>query len=543
MLFNSIDFLIFFPAVTVVYFVIPRKFRYIWLLVASYWFYMSWNPRYALLMLFSTVITYAGGRALGSMQETSGRSGRIIDENRDSEADEYPEKRRNSQRPRRKNSNWGKRKRVLFLCAFANLGLLCIFKYLNFILESVEKILHVTGFSGSAPRIDLLLPVGISFFTFQSLSYTIDVYNGRIRPERSFFRYALFVSFFPQLVAGPIERSGRLLPQIQRLEEIDLWKEENIRNGAMLMAWGYFQKLVIADRASILVKRVFSNYTEYGCIEIVIALLLFAIQLYCDFGGYSNIARGAAGIMGIKLMQNFRQPYLARDFKDFWRRWHISLTSWFTDYLYMPLGGSRKGFVRKYINILIVFAVSGLWHGAEWSYVVWGLLNAMYRFLEDFYEAVGRAVRRIRSADRNKKRQEDSQHVLSKGKETMWSVSRRIRKAVLVFVAYAFSLTFFRADNISDAVGMLRQAVSAVSLHSVLELGYKRWDWAILLIAIGILLFVDIVHEKGISLFQWVDRQETWLRWLLYLGLVWSAILFGIYGPKYAAGEFIYFRF
>lgn len=220
-----------------------------------------------------------------------------------------------------------------------NLGILFIFKYANFAIGNINKIMSLMGVTTIERRLDLLLPVGISFYTFQALSYTFDVYKKDIVPEKNLLKYALYVSFFPQLVAGPIERSTRLLPQVQNVENINVWDYNRIRDGLILMLWGFFQKLVIADRASILVDNVINNYINYGFFEISIAVFLFAFQIYCDFGGYSNIARGAAKVMGFDLMLNFRQPYLAKSIKEFWRRWHISLTSWFTDYLYIPLGG------------------------------------------------------------------------------------------------------------------------------------------------------------------------------------------------------------
>lgn len=336
MLFNSIDFLIFFPIVTAIFFVIPRKLKTLWLLVTSYYFYMSWNPKYAALIAISTVITFI--------------SGVLIE----------------------KTKGWYGKKLVVITSLVSNLVILGIFKYADFALQTLSLIISQMGLETIDKRLDLLLPVGISFYTFQALSYTIDVYRGNIKAERNVLRYALFVSFFPQLVAGPIERSGNLLCQIQKLAETKLWDFVRVREGLLLMTWGLFQKLVIADRASILVNQVYSNYRDYGFLELVIASVLFAFQIYCDFGGYTNIARGAARVMGISLMQNFQQPYFAANIRDFWRRWHISLTSWFTDYLYIPLGGNRKGTVRQYVNILIVFGLSGLWHGASWHFVAWG---------------------------------------------------------------------------------------------------------------------------------------------------------------------------
>lgn len=306
MLFNSIDFLIFFPIVVFIYFIIPRKARYVWLLAASYYFYMGWNPRYAILIALSTVITYVSSIFI----EKSQNAGNNITKN-----------------------IW------LAGSLVSNLGILFVYKYLTFFLDNLNAVISRFGLSTIDRQLDFLLPVGISFYTFQALSYTFDVYRGEIRAERNILKYALFVSFFPQLVAGPIERSANLLSQIQNVHKIEAWKYERIRNGLLLMMWGLFQKLVIADRAAILVDNVINNYVAYGFVELSLAVILFAVQVYCDFGGYTNIARGAAKVMGFELMNNFEQPYMAMNIKDFWRRWHISLTSWFTDYIYIPLGG------------------------------------------------------------------------------------------------------------------------------------------------------------------------------------------------------------
>lgn len=307
MLFNSIDFLVFFPIVTIVFFVIPRKLRTLWLLIASFYFYMSWNPKYAVLIAISIVITFISGLL---MEKVKGAN---------------------------------EKKLLLVVSLVSNLVILGVFKYADFVLQTLSIITNRLGFGTIDKRLDLLLPVGISFYTFQALSYTLDVYRGNIKAERNILRYALFVSFFPQLVAGPIERSGNLLCQIQKISEIKLWNFERVRDGMLLMFWGLFQKLVIADRASILVNQVYGNYKDYGFLELAIASILFAFQIYCDFGGYTNIARGAARVMGFSLSQNFQQPYFAVSIKDFWRRWHISLTSWFTDYIYIPMGGNKGG--------------------------------------------------------------------------------------------------------------------------------------------------------------------------------------------------------
>lgn len=333
MLFNSIDFLIFFPIVIGIYFFIPRKIRYMWLLIASYYFYMGWNPKYAILLAISTVITY-----LGSI---------FIERN-----------------------NY--KRTILVLCIILNLTILCFFKYSNFIFENLYDSLSLLGIEIIKRQFDIVLPVGISFYIFQALSYIIDVYRGDVKAEKNILKYALFVSFFPQLVAGPIERSSKLLLQVQKAAEIKLFNYKRITQGLIMILWGYFLKIVIADRISIFVDHIYNSYYLYGSIELILATVGFAIQIYCDFSGYSTIAIGAAQVMGFELMENFNTPYFACSIREFWQKWHISLSSWFKDYVYIPLGGSRCSKVRGYVNVMLTMLLSGLWHGASWSYVIWG---------------------------------------------------------------------------------------------------------------------------------------------------------------------------
>ena len=301
MLFNSINFLVFFPVVVFIYFMIPKKCRYLWLLAASYYFYMCWNAKYVILIFSSTLVTWIAGW-LVSVCKT--------------------------------HRKWMLGGSLLF-----NLGLLFFFKYFDFFWEAWGKVFSMVGGRLPDKPFDVLLPVGISFYTFQALGYMLDVYRGKIEPEKNFFRYALFVSFFPQLVAGPIERSDRLLRQIHFIERIDVWNYDNIAHGLMQMVWGLFQKMVIADRVAVIVDTVFGNYYIYGTVPLVIGAVGFALQVYCDFASYSSIAIGAAKVMGFDLMENFDTPYFARSISEFWRRWHISLSSWFRDYVYIPLGG------------------------------------------------------------------------------------------------------------------------------------------------------------------------------------------------------------
>lgn len=491
MLFNSLDFMFFFPVVVVVYFIIPKKVRYIWLLIASYYFYMGWNPKYAILIAASTIITYV--------------SSLLIENCRNAE-------------------HINLKKICLVGSVVCNLGILFVFKYLNFFLVNVSCIMSRLGLGVINKRFDLLLPVGISFYIFQALSYTFDVYCGNISAERNIFKYALYVSFFPQLVAGPIERSTNLLPQIQNADKIMVWDFERIRNGLLLMAWGLFQKLVIADRASILVDNVINNYTKYGFVELSLAIILFAMQIYCDFGGYTNIARGAAMVMGFKLMNNFEQPYLATNIKEFWRRWHISLTSWFTDYIYIPLGGNRKGYIRKYVNIIIVFAISGLWHGASWAFIVWGLLHALYQIVGDVKQIAMKKNRRTT-------------------RKCEMSFSTKFRKRVVTFVLIDFAWIFFVCQGLHHSLGVIGNMFTCFHTTSIFELGLDRGNMLILFGSIIILFVVDIIHENKMSIFEVVGGQELWFRWIIYLSLIWLTIMFGIYGVAYDASTFIYFQF
>ena len=344
MLFNSTEFMIFFPITLIFYWIFPKKYRYICLFIASYTFYMFWNPKYALLMGTSTVVTFLSGVLIEKL----------------------------------------KYKRTVVAFSFIiNLAILIFFKYFDFLLQNINIVLSTLNIQLINKPFDVILPVGISFYTFQALSYTIDVYRGEIKSEKNIIKYALFVSFFPQLVAGPIERSRNLLIQIEDLEKVKRFDYERITEGLTLMLFGYFQKMVIADRAAILVDTVFNGYYEYNSMALILAAIFFAIQIYCDFGSYSLIAIGTAKVMGINLMENFNTPYFARSVKEFWGRWHISLSTWFRDYLYIPLGGNRCSNIRKSFNILVTFLVSGLWHGANFTFIAWGAIHGIFHIIEE----------------------------------------------------------------------------------------------------------------------------------------------------------------
>jgi len=308
MLFNTVDYIVFFLAVVCVYFILPKKVRYIWLLAVSYYFYMNWNTKYVILLLISTGVTYGSGLLISQFKRNQ------------------------------KNARM-----VVAVSFIINIGMLVFFKYSRFLTGNLNRVLNLAGRQPLCLAWDFALPVGISFYVFQALSYTVDVYKQKIAPEHNFLKYALFVSFFPQLVAGPIERSGNLLGQIRNIPQNSCLNYRRITNGLIVMLWGFFMKMVIADRIAVFVDRVFDQYYLYGTVELVLAAIGFAIQIYCDFAGYSTIAVGSAQVLGFTLMENFKTPYFAVSVKDFWRRWHISLSTWFRDYLYFPLGGGYKG--------------------------------------------------------------------------------------------------------------------------------------------------------------------------------------------------------
>ena len=342
--FNSGAFLIFLPVVVGIYWLLPHKLRRVWLLAASWFFYMYWNPLLILLLLTSTVIDYFCGLGMEAHRE----------------------------KPKT-------RKALLLVSICMNLGLLFFFKYWNFFGDTTDALFSWLRIGFRVPALDLILPVGISFYTFQTMSYSIEVYRGSIRAERDFVSFALFVSFFPQLVAGPIESPSDLLPQLKAEHRLDA---EDLRAGFWLLLCGFFRKCVVADLCGIYVNAVYADAAGANGLAVALAGTLFCFQMYCDFAGYSEIAAGAARLMGVRLMRNFDRPYLAQSYGEFFRRWHISLNRWFTNYLYIPLGGGRKGLARKLLNTVIVFALCGLWHGARWTYVLWGLYAAFFVCLE-----------------------------------------------------------------------------------------------------------------------------------------------------------------
>ncbi|MCD7724081.1 MAG: MBOAT family protein [Clostridiales bacterium] len=502
MLFNSVDFLLFFPIALIVYYIIPKRVRYIWLLACSYYFYMGWNPAYAVLLFASTLVTYICGRIL-----------EII-----------------------KNKEWDERKRIvhkkfwLSVSLIINLGILGYFKYSGLIVRVIYAVARRFGASVSTPEVNILLPVGISFYIFQALGYTIDVYRAEIYAEKNFLRYALFVSFFPQLVAGPIERSKNLLAQLNVLQKFKL---ENIISGFVLIIYGLFLKMVIADRVAIIVNTVYGDWETYPGFYIVIATAFFAIQIYCDFYGYSTIARGAALTMGITLVDNFNAPYYSKSVKEFWRRWHISLSGWFRDYVYIPLGGNRKGHIRKNFNLIITFLLSGLWHGAGISYVTWGFLNGLYQVIADVRDTLLQLIiTRLGIKE-------------FKAKDT---ITNRILSRLITFSLVCSTWLFFRASGAREALHMIKSVLSSRNWwiffdESIFSLGVDLQYFRVMMAAIIVLFIIDYYKYKGKNIIESFFSQNIVIQAVAVGCLIAIIIMFGCYGEMYDASEFIYFQF
>ena len=485
MSFNSIDFLIFLPVVLFLYYLLPVKFRNIWLLLSSYYFYMCWNVKYVLLILFITAVSYVSGRLLELRRHKRG---------------------------------------ILLTCTFTIILILLYFKYFNFLLENITAFLSIYSIQVNLPQTDVLLPVGISFYTFQALGYVIDVYRGDTYAEKNFLKYALFISFFPQLVAGPIERSKNLLKQLARPQKF-LFK--NLYDGLYIMLWGFFLKMVLSDRIAIYVDNVYGDYDTYPGFFLVVATFLFAFQIYCDFAGYSIIAMGAAKMLGIKLMENFNAPYLSRSVSEFWRKWHISLSSWLKDYIYIPLGGNRRGKFRQNLNLIITFGVSGIWHGASWGYLIWGVLNGAYQI-------VGRQLAPLR------------EKVIRK--IPLNGILHKVLGVLITFLLVDFSWIFFRAPQLKDAVQIMKSIFTVwnpwiVFDGSLYTCGLDAKNFGLMILGMTVLFFVDLAKHYGINVSCILKRQNWLLQTILIPFMIIFIVIFGIWGDSYNAAEFIYFQF
>ena len=484
MTFNSLAFLIFFPLVTVLFFVLPHKYRWFLLLTASCFFYMFFIPVYVLILVATILVDYAAGLMI-----------------------------ENATNP------W--RRIYLIASIVANVGALAFFKYFNFLAVNVNALAETAHLRPLLPILGIVLPIGLSFHTFQAMSYTIEVYRGHQKAERHLGIYALYVMFYPQLVAGPIERPQNLLHQFHEQKYFDY---QRITDGLKLMAYGMFKKIVIADRLAQYVNIVYQNPAHHTGPQFTLATVFFAFQIYCDFSAYSDIAIGAAEVMGFKLMKNFRQPYFSRSIGEFWKRWHISLSTWFRDYVYIPLGGSRVTPLKLYRNLLAVFLISGLWHGANWTYIIWGGLNGLYL-------AFGMAT----EAQRAKWAERFGLNHFPR-LQTVFSI-------LVTFTLICAAWIFFRARTVGDAWHVVSHLATGwpalLARPGSIFLGIGAGKVLLSLVLIAALLCVEYFQQHGPLRWK-LNQQPAWVKWPVYFGLVYATIFFGAYDT---GSQFIYFQF
>lgn len=480
MLFNSFEFLVFFPIVVVVYFLLPFSWRWFWLLMASCYFYMAFIPVYIFILLITIVIDYVAGIWIEDSQ--------------------------------------GKQKNFFLVTSIISTCLvLFIFKYFNFFNTNSAKLANLLHWNYPIGTLDIILPIGLSFHTFQSLSYVIEVYRGHQKAERHFGIYALYVMFFPQLVAGPIERPQNLLHQF-RIKHYFQYK--GLTDGLKLILWGLFKKVVIADKLAIYVDAIYNHPGDYHGAPIILATYFFAFQIFCDFSGYSDIAIGSAQVMGFNLMDNFRRPYFSKTISEFWKRWHISLSTWFKDYLYISLGGNRLSKGRWYGNLFIVFLVSGLWHGANWTYIIWGTIHG-------FYLIFGLVTLNVR------------QWVIGKIHLNKFPKVHKYLKIFITFHLVLFAWIFFRANSLTDA-GIILQNMVKIDFT---QLGINNGilGKGELIIAFAAILFMEFVHiiQRHQGIRHMLSEKPLWLRWSIYYAMILAIIFLGEFNNK----QFIYFQF
>ncbi len=480
MLFNSLDFAIFFPIFFIIYWIVAKNLtlRNIVILFSSYVFYAWWDWRFLFLIIFSSFVDFTIGQKI------------------------Y------------KTTKKKVRRNYLALSLLLNLGFLAYFKYANFFIDSFIKSFKLFGGELDSFTLNIILPVGISFYTFQTLSYTIDIYRNQLKPTKNWLAFFSFVAFFPQLVAGPIERASHLLPQFYKTYKFNY---QALRSGLLLMAFGLFKKMVIADRLAIVVNEVYNNPTDHAGQDLIIATVFFAFQIYCDFSGYSDIAIGLSRTLGFDLMKNFDTPYFSKSITEFWRRWHISLSTWFRDYVYIPLGGSRKGEYRMYLNLFLVFVISGLWHGAAITFIIWGFIHGVIIVIE-------------KVLSNNK--------IIIKRDQFFSGLFFTILTFIIVCVAWVF----FRANNFSDSRYILQNLLNFDSdFKNFYNLGLPSHEFDFAIIAIIALLIFDYIHRKYNAL-KLLNKMNFVIRSLSYVIIIFIIVIFGIYGDD-SVSEFIYFQF
>jgi alginate O-acetyltransferase complex protein AlgI len=481
MLFNSLSFTLFFPLVTLVYFLLPHAWRWAWLLLASCYFYMAFVPIYIVILAGTIVVDYFAGLWIDKCEGK-------------------------------------KRKAALVVSIVANVGVLAIFKYYNFINENISALLNLGGYSNPIPFLSILLPIGLSFHTFQAMSYTIEVYRGNQEPERHFGRYALYVMFYPQLVAGPIERPQNVLHQFR---EQKFWNNQMAAEGLKKMVWGFFKKMVVADNLARIVNFCFDSPDDHSGWMLLLASVCFCFQIYCDFSGYSDIALGSAQVMGFHLMTNFNMPFNAGSISTFWSKWHISLSTWFRDYVYIPLGGNRVSTSRWYLNLFLVFMISGLWHGASWNFVIWGALHGIFLIVGAIRDRYQVHALRLLPVKRD------------------GPMARNLLR-MQTFVQVAFAFIFFRALTLSNALTIIKKIATTSMLQIQLFRDELNAFGAIKALVIVMILAVFFFSEQFVhDHLQGRKKLNSVQQTLLYGALLSSILVFGFFGET----QFIYFQF
>lgn len=487
MLFNSFIFIVFFSVVTILHYTLPKKVQWILLLIASIIFYMAWNPILILLLMFTIFVNYAASQAIYWSYSKSHK------------------------------------KNVLILSLAINFGLLFIFKYLNFFSLTMQPFFGLISIDYEP--LNIILPMGISFYTFQAAAYTIDVYKEKIIPERNFLMLTLFITFFPQLVAGPIERTEKLLPQLKEERHYDF---NNIVEGVKIMLIGFFKKVVIADRLAIIVDTVYNTPNSYEGLHFIIATVLFAFQIYCDFSGYSDIAKGCAKVFGIDLMVNFDRPYFSKSIREFWSRWHISLSTWLRDYLYIPLGGNRVSKPRHYFNLMVTFLVSGVWHGANWTFIVWGGIHGLYQI-------IGLITLKKRNTLKEKFTSKISKKIFG------------ILSVFITFVLVTFAWILFRSNNIYDSFYIIGNLFSGISnwlniqyLYEVINsFSLSLFEVIIAFLTVFMLIIIELLEKKE-KIYILLSKYNIVVRFAFYYVIVLILLTLGVY---HNASQFIYFQF
>ncbi len=488
MLFNNLEFFIFFPLVTILYYLLPHRYRWLMLLTASIIFYMAFIPVYVLILILTIAVDYLAAILI---EKASGK----------------------------------RKKLYLIISIITTCLILFVFKYYNFFNTNFALIAASLHLNYPFEMMKIILPIGLSFHTFQSLSYVIEVYRGNQKAEKHFGIYSLYVMYYPQLVAGPIERPQNLLYQFHAKHNFNY---DNVTNGLKLMAWGLFKKIVIADRLSEFVNQVYNNPGSYEGVPLIVATIFFAFQIYCDFSGYSDIALGASQTMGIKLMQNFNRPYFSKSISEFWGRWHISLSTWFKDYVYIPLGGNRVVKWRWYYNLFITFMISGFWHGANWTYVIWGALHGSYLIMALMFKDINSKI----------------SHTLRLNQFPLLS---KIIHTGITFMLVCIAWVFFRASSVQDGLYIIEHMVTGLgNITKVLsqerkQLLYLNFNFINFAIATGLITLLYIVHlaQRGQSLRTSLAGKPAFIRWSAYVCLVLSIIFMGNFGSQ----DFIYFQF